>query len=192
MFSSAAPSPDWLLNNLQLYPASAFSVMQVQNSGSFSRSVANPPPPKKKSPDKISRSHQNLLKRLQTWVTWKRSFLWKEISPFDSVHLLWSCLSAPKVNVFCAGANIASLIVPSRRSPSTRSSPRPPQSAGAAVPWKAASAGCRCSNALCLIGAKCFQNLPLGFGLVVFLPTRRPRERYSSGICSCQQLWDFD
>lgn len=36
MFLRAAPSPDWLLNNLQLYPASAFSVMQVQNLGFFS------------------------------------------------------------------------------------------------------------------------------------------------------------
>lgn len=52
MFSSAAPSPDWLLNNLQLYPASAFSVMQVQNSGFFAASEAKKnlsdlPPPQK-------------------------------------------------------------------------------------------------------------------------------------------------
>lgn len=55
MFLSTAPSPDWLLNNLQLYPASAFSIMQVQNSGFFSRSEAKkkPPPPlkKKNTPD---------------------------------------------------------------------------------------------------------------------------------------------
>lgn len=55
MFLSTAPSPDWLLNNLQLYPASAFSIMQVQNSGFFSRSEAKkktfppPPPPLKKT-----------------------------------------------------------------------------------------------------------------------------------------------
>lgn len=53
MFLSTIPYPDWLLNNLQLYPASAFSIMQVQNPDFFHGLNAPPPTPTQKNPTKI-------------------------------------------------------------------------------------------------------------------------------------------
>lgn len=110
MFSCAAPSPDWLLNNLQLYPASAFSVMQVQNSGFFAASEAKKnlsdlPPPAKPHPDPTKRFESSFREKGAKGVSFEnKSALLKAYTGWEAA---WH---VPKLTCFVWEPTLAGLL----------------------------------------------------------------------------------